>query len=72
MCREQSFADRELLQQFQAVEQLGEDDKHVVKRLLAGSRVCWFGRCLGWSRCGLRPKRCARSWFARLWGLLMR
>jgi transcriptional regulator with XRE-family HTH domain len=28
------FADRELLQQFQAVEQLGEDDKHVVKRLL--------------------------------------
>ena len=28
------FEDRELLQQFQAVERLGEDDKHVVKRLL--------------------------------------
>ena len=28
------FEDHELLQQFQAVEKLPEDDKHVVKRLL--------------------------------------
>lgn len=28
------FEDRELLQQFQGVERLPEDDKHVIKRLL--------------------------------------
>ncbi|MFO1350149.1 MAG: helix-turn-helix transcriptional regulator [Gammaproteobacteria bacterium] len=29
-----NFADRELLQQFQAVEQLPDEDKHVIKKLL--------------------------------------
>lgn len=33
------FEDRELLQQFQQVQQLSDDDKHVVKRLLGAFLV---------------------------------